>query len=704
MTTSLSSNRLDAVVENAHDPDLDKSGSTRCDDIDKLCIDTIRTLSMDAVENANSGHPGTPMALAPVIHTLWQKFLRFDPSDSQWPNRDRFVLSNGHASIMLYAVLFLASVRNEHQKPLKISDIKAFRSLGSRCPGHPEHGLTPGVEATTGPLGQGCGNSVGIAIASRWLGARFNRPGFALFDNDVYTFCGDGDLMEGVSSEAAALAGHLMLGNLCWIYDRNCVTIEGHTDLAFTEDVAARFLAYGWNVEQVGDANDTDRLAAAFTGFRARSDVPTLIIVDSHIGYGAPHKQDTSAAHGDPLGTEEIRLAKRRYGWPEDAAFRVPAGVQAHYDDGIGARGTALNAAWRDLREAYRTAYSDDSAALDLILAGTPPGDVAGDLPVFPADKKGLATREASATVLNAIAQRYPALLGGAADLAPSTKTRLDFAGAGDLEAPTPGGRNLHFGIREHAMGAIVNGIALSGLRPYGATYLVFSDYMKPAIRLAAIMALPVIHILTHDSIGVGQDGPTHQPVEQLAALRSMPDLLTFRPADANEVVACWRIIVGLRQPACLVLTRQGVPTLDRSRHADAAGVARGAYVLAGDAAATPALILIATGSEITLCVAAWETLSAEGLAVRVVSMPCWALFEAQDQDYRDAVLPPGVTARVTVEAAAPLGWDRYAGSTGTIIAMRSFGASAPIGDLMQKFDFTIEHVLAAARQQLAAG
>ena len=671
--------------------------------IDQLCIDTIRTLSMDAVENANSGHPGTPMALAPVMHTLWQKFLRFDPADSEWPNRDRFVLSNGHASIMLYAVLFLASVRNQHQKPLDLGDIKAFRSLGSRCPGHPEHGLTPGVETTTGPLGQGCGNSVGMAIASRWLGARFNRPGFALFDNDVYAFCGDGDLMEGVSSEAAALAGHLMLGNLCWIYDRNRVTIEGHTDVAFTEDVAARFLAYGWNVEQVGDANDTDRLATAFNGFRARSDVPTLIIVDSHIGYGAPHKQDTSAAHGDPLGAEEIRLAKRHYGWPEDAAFSVPEGVQAHYDAGIGARGAAINAAWRDLREAYRIAHPDDSAALDLILAGTPPADVAGDLPAFPTDKKGLATREASAPVLNTIAQRYPALLGGAADLAPSTKTRLDFVGAGDLEASSPGGRNLHFGIREHAMGAIVNGLALSGLRSYGATYLVFSDYMKPAIRLAALMALPVIYILTHDSIGVGQDGPTHQPVEQLAALRSMPGLLTFRPADANEVVACWRIIVGLRQPACLLLTRQAVPTLDRSHYADAAGAARGAYILAGHVDATPALILIATGSEIALCIAAYETLSTEGHAVRVVSMPCWALFEAQAQGYRDSVLPPAVTARVSVEAASPLGWDRYAGASGMIIAMRSFGASAPIGDLMLEFGFTAEHVLAAARQQLAA-
>ena len=701
---SASSNRPDALLEIVQDAECAMADADSHQNIDELCIDTIRTLSMDAVEKANSGHPGTPMALAPVIHTLWQRFLRFDPADSHWPNRDRFVLSNGHASIMLYAMLFLTGVRNARQEALTLDDIKAFRSLGSRCPGHPEHGLTPGVETTTGPLGQGCGNSVGMAIAARWLGARFNRPGFPLFDHDVYAFCGDGDLMEGVSSEAAALAGHLMLGNLCWIYDRNRVTIEGHTDLAFTEDVAARFLAYGWNVEQVGDANDTDRLAAAFAGFRARSDVPTLIIVDSHIGYGAPHKQDTSAAHGDPLGAEEIRLAKRHYGWPEDAAFHVPEGVDTHYHAGIGARGASLNAAWGDLRDTYRSAHPEESAALDLIFADTRPTDAADDLPTFPADAKGLATREASATVLNAIAQRYPALLGGAADLAPSTKTRLTFAGAGDLEAPSPGGRNLHFGIREHAMAAIVNGLALSGLRPYGATYLVFSDYMKPAIRLAALMALPVIHILTHDSIGVGQDGPTHQPVEQLAALRSMPDLLTFRPADANEVAASWRAIVGLRQPACLVLTRQAVPTLDRSRYADATGVARGAYVLAGDPDAAPALILIATGSEIALCIAAFEVLSAEGIAVRVVSMPCWALFEAQDQGYRDSVLPPGVTARVAVEAASPIGWDRYAGAAGTIIAMRSFGASAPIGDLMHKFGFTAAHVLATAREQLAVG
>ncbi|QYE33607.1 MULTISPECIES: transketolase [Sphingosinicellaceae] len=692
------------MLATALEPHPPAAGPEPRDDIDALCIDTIRTLSMDAVQKADSGHPGTPMALAPVIHTLWQDVLRYDPADSHWPNRDRFVLSNGHASIMLYSILFLCGVHSPQQDALTLDDIMAFRSLGSRCPGHPEHGLTPGVETTTGPLGQGCGNSVGMAIAGRWLGARFNRPGFVMFDHDVFAFCGDGDLMEGVSSEAAALAGHLMLGNLCWIYDRNRVTIEGHTDLAFTEDVSARFLAYGWNVEQVGDANDTARLAAAFAGFRARSDVPTLIIVDSHIGYGAPHKQDTSAAHGDPLGPEEIRLAKRRYGWPEEVAFRVPGGVEAHYSAGIGARGGTLHAAWRDLREAYGVAHPKDAAVLDQILAGRPPARVTDNLPVFPADGKGLATREASATILDAVAQRYPALLGGAADLAPSTKTRLNFVGAGDLEAPNPGGRNLHFGIREHAMGAIVNGLALSGLRSYGATYLVFSDYMKPAIRLAALMALPVIHVLTHDSIGVGQDGPTHQPVEQLAALRSMPGLLTFRPADANEVVACWQVIVQLRQPACLVLTRQAVPTLDRSRYSAAAGVARGAYVLAGDADATPALILISTGSEVALCIAAFETLSAEGIAVRVVSMPCWALFEAQDRYYRDAVLPPGVTARVAVEAASPLGWDRYAGPAGTVIAMRSFGASAPIGDLMEKFGFTAADVLSAARAQLATG
>ncbi|OYY91880.1 MAG: transketolase [Sphingomonas sp. 28-66-16] len=658
---------------------------------------------MDAVQRANSGHPGTPMALAPVIHTLWQQFLRFDPADADWPNRDRFVLSNGHASMMLYAILFLAGVRSVDQEALTLDDIKEVRSLGSRCPGHPERGVTPGVETTTGPLGQGCGNSVGMAIAGRWLGAHFNRPGFVLFDHDVYAFCGDGDMMEGVSSEAAALAGHLMLGNLCWIYDRNRVTIEGHTDLAFTEDVAARFLAYGWNVEQVGDANDTNRLADAFAAFRASIDVPTLIIVDSHIGYGAPHKQDTNAAHGDPLGPEEIRLAKRRYGWPEGEDFHVPKGVEAHYREGIGARGADLSAAWRDMLEGYRVAHPEAAETLDRIIAGTPPAGVADDLPLFAADAKGIATREASAIVLNTIAERYSEMIGGAADLAPSTKTRLNFTGAGDVEAPTPGGRNLHFGIREHAMGSISNGLALSGLRPFDATYLVFSDYMKPAIRLSALMALPVIHVFTHDSIGVGEDGPTHQPIEQLAALRSMPDMLTFRPADANEVVASWRAIVALRQPACLVLTRQAVPTLDRRLYADAAGVARGAYVLAGDVDTTPDLILIATGSEVAPCVAAFETLRAEGVAVRVVSMPCWALFEAQDKNYRDSILPPRVMARVTVEAASPLGWDRYAGAVGTIIAMRSFGTSAPTADVMRQFGFTAAHVLAAARQQLAA-
>ena len=668
---------------------------------DLLCINTIRTLAMDAVQKADSGHPGTPMALAPVIYTLWQRFLRFDPADSRWPDRDRFVLSNGHASMLLYAMLYLAGVRSADDDALSLDDIKAFRALGSRCPGHPEHGLTPGVETTTGPLGQGCGNSVGMAMAARWQGKHFNRPGYRLFDHDVYAFCGDGDMMEGVSSEAASLAGHSMLGNLCWIYDSNRITIEGHTDLAFSEDVAARFLAYGWNVEHVGDANDTGQIAKALAAFRATDDVPTLIIVDSHIGYGAPHKQDTAAAHGEPLGVEEIRLAKRRYGWPEDAAFLVPDGVLDHVRESNGARGAALHADWQVAMAGYRVEYPELAAELDRMVGGTPLDSAS--LPSFPADTKGVATRDSSAHVLNALAQANPLLIGGAADLAPSTKTRLTFEGAGDLEASSPGGRNLHFGIREHAMGAIVNGLTLSGLRAFGATFLVFSDYMKPSIRLAALMALPVVHVFTHDSIGVGQDGPTHQPVEQLAALRSIPGLITLRPADANEVVEAWRVISGLHQPACLVLTRQALPTLDRTRYGAAAGVARGAYVMAGDANAVPALILIGTGSEVALCIAAHEALSAEGVAVRVVSMASWELFEAQDQQYRDSVLPPAVTARVTVEAASPMGWDRYAGATGTILAMRGFGASAPIDGLMEKFGLTAEHVAAAARLQLAA-
>ncbi len=669
-----------------------------------LCIDTIRTLSMDAVQQANSGHPGAPMALAPVVYTLWQHFLRFDPDDPRWPNRDRFVLSNGHASMLLYAILHLTGVKETNGEPaVTLDDIRHFRQIGSKCPGHPEYRVTTGVETTTGPLGQGCATSVGMAIAGRWLAQKFNRPDFAVFGYDVYTLCGDGDMMEGVTSEAASLAGHLRLGNLCWIYDSNHITIEGHTSLAFSEDAGARFLAYGWNVLRVGDANDTARIAEAIETFRRIDSVPTLIVVESHIGYGAPHKQDTSAAHGEPLGAEEVRLAKRAYGWPEDAQFLVPGGVREHFRAGIGQRGHQLRAVWLECIEAYRTAHPDLANQLEQMRKGELPDGWDAALPSFPADAKGVASRDASAKVLNAIAPHYPWLIGGSADLAPSAKTRLTFEAAGDLEAGKYGGRNLHFGIREHAMGAILNGLALSWIRGYGSSFLIFSDYMKPAIRLSALMELPVIYIFTHDSIGLGEDGPTHQPVEQLIALRAIPGLITLRPADANETVEAWRVIAGLkRQPACLVLSRQPLPTFDRTRYAAATGVARGAYVLAGAGNAKPEVILIGTGSEVALCADVYETLKAEGIAARAVSMPSWELFEQQDRAYRDSVLPPSVMARVSVEAGSVIGWDRYVGASGARIGMRTFGASAPIKDLMTKFGFTPENALAAAKAQIA--
>ncbi len=678
--------------------------------IDMLCINTIRTLAMDAVQQAKSGHPGAPMALAPVIYTLWQDFLRFDPQDPIWPNRDRFVLSNGHASMLLYAMLHLTGVKAVNasyerlgEPAVTLEDIKRFRQIGSKCPGHPEYHLTSGVEATTGPLGQGCGNSVGMAIAARWLARRFNQPGVTIFDYSIYTFCGDGDMMEGVSSEAASLAGHLKLANLCWIYDSNHVTIEGHTDLAFSEDVAARFMAYGWDVQRLSDANDTARLARCLARFQGTGDQPTLIIVESHIGYGAPHKQDTSAAHGEPLGEDEVRAAKRSYGWPEDAKFLVPEGVRQHFAEGIGRRGRELRQAWQARFEGYRARYPDLANEIACMQRREVPQGWQANLPVFPASEKGLATRDSSAKVLNAIAQRHPWLIGGAADLSPSTKTRLTFEGAGDLEASDPGGRNLHFGIREHAMGAVLNGLALSKIRAYGSTFLIFSDYMKPPIRLAALMELPVIYVFTHDSIGVGEDGPTHQPVEQLAALRAIPGLITLRPADANEVVEAWRVIMGLaHQPACLVLTRQPIPTLDRTRYASAEGLARGAYVLADAPGGAPELLLIGTGSEVGLCLKAYEDLIREGIAVRVVSMPSWELFEQQDERYREAVLPGKVNARVAVEEGSVIGWDRYVGREWAVVGMHTFGSSAPLKDLLTKFGFTPEKVVAAAKAQLA--
>jgi len=676
--------------------------------IDSLAINTIRTLAIDAVQQANSGHPGTPMAMAPVAYTLWQQALRFDPEDPIWPNRDRFVLSAGHASTLLYALLFLAgvkSVSSDYERlgepSVSLDDLKHFRQLGSKCPGHPEYHLTSGVETTTGPLGQGVATSVGMAIAERWLAARYNRPGFPLFDYRVYALAGDGCMMEGISGEAASMAGHLKLANLCWIYDSNRITIEGNTALAFTEDVASRYMAYGWNVLRVGDANDCERLAAAFEGARHVDDRPTLIIVESHIGYGAPNKQDTSAAHGEPLGEEEVRLAKRSYGWPEDAKFLVPEEVPAHFAAVMGKRGGDLRRAWEEMFARYKAEFPVLADEVERMQSRRLPEGWDADVPVFPADAKGLAGRDASAKVMNAVAPRLPWLIGGAADLAPSTKTRLTFEGAGDFEAGLYGGRNFHFGVREHAMGAALNGMALSKVRPYGSGFLIFSDYMKPAIRLAALMELPVVYVFTHDSIGVGEDGPTHQPVEQLIGLRSIPGLLTFRPADANEVAETWRTVLELRhEPACIVLSRQALPTVDRTRYAPASGVGRGAYVLADPAEGAPEVILMATGSEVQLVVGAHEALAAEGIRSRVVSMPCWELFEKQDKAYRDAVLPPAVTARVAVEQASTIGWDRYVGLTGAKIGMHTFGASAPLKALLVEFGFTPEKVLAAAREQ----
>jgi transketolase len=681
-------------------------------DLDSLSINTIRTLAMDAVQQANSGHPGTPMAMAPVVYTLWQRHLRFDPNDPIWPDRDRFVLSIGHASMLLYSMLHLAGVKAVNPKyetlgqlSVGLDDIKRFRQLESRCPGHPEYRWTSGIETTTGPLGQGVATSVGMAIASKWMVAHFNRPEFPMFGFDVYALGGDGCLMEGISSEAASLAGHLQLDNLAWIYDNNRITIEGHTALAYSEDVATRFIAYGWNVTRVGDANDLEMLDRAFATFKKTKDRPTLIIVDSHIGYGAPSKQDTHAAHGEPLGEEELRAAKRFYGWPADAKFLIPDGVREHFDAGIGARGGKLRNEWIARYEAYKARYPTEADALFRMQHRQLPDDWEKSIPTFPADAKGLAGRDASAKVLNAVAQSIPWLIGGSADLAPSTKTRLTFEGAGDFEAGSYAGRNFHFGIREHAMGAILNGLSLSKIRPYGSGFLIFSDYGRAPIRLAAIMEIPVIYVFTHDSIGVGEDGPTHQPVEQLLSLRAIPGLITIRPCDANEVAEAWRLTLGLRhEPVALVLTRQALPTLDRSKYAPASGLAKGAYVLADAPGAKPEVLLIATGSEVSLCVFAHETLIKEGIRSRVVSMPSWELFDRQPVEYQDAVLPASVKARVAVEQATTLGWERYVGSGGRVLGMKTFGASAPLKELQKKFGFEPERVVAAARQQLGRG
>ena len=771
-------------------------------DLDTLCVNTIRTLSMDAVQQANSGHPGTAMAMAPVTYCLWQRVLRFDPSDPIWPNRDRFVLSIGHASMLLYSMLHLCGVKAVNPKyetlgrtSVTLDDIKAFRQLDSKCPGHPEYRWTSGVETTTGPLGQGVATSVGMALASRWMGQYFNRPGFDMVGFNVYALCGDGCMMEGVTGEAASLAGHLKVDNLCWIYDNNKITIEGHTEWAFSEDVATRFIGYGWNVTRVGDANDLTMLERAFHTFQHTSDRPTLIIVDSHIAYGSPHKQDTHAAHGEPLGEEEIRLTKRHYHWPEEAKFLIPSEVPQHLQAGMGARGGEARAAWMRVFGAYQKEYPQLADHLQRMQKRELPDGWEESLPKFPADPKGLAGRDASGTVLNAIAQQVPWLLGGSSDLAPSTKTRLTFDGAGDFTAKDLSGRNFHFGVREHAMGSILNGLSLTKVRPYGSGFLIFSDYMRPAIRLSAIMEIPVSFIFTHDSIGVGEDGPTHQPIEQLASLRAIPGLITLRPGDANEVVEAWRVmgrsilnglsltkvrpygsgflifsdymrpairlsaimeipvsfifthdsigvgedgpthqpieqlaslraipgLITLRpgdanevveawrvmmqrhhEPVALVLSRQALPTLDRTKYASAAGVANGAYILADPPDGNPEVLLLATGSEVAMCVEAFEQLATEGVRARVVSMPSWELFEQQELEYRNRVIPPEVTARVSVEQASTIAWSRYVGLTGTSIGMNTFGASAPLKALQQKFGFTPGHLLAAVKDQLA--
>ncbi|MFW6112965.1 MAG: transketolase [Thermodesulfobacteriota bacterium] len=686
---------------------------TRHLDIDQLAINTIRTLVIDAIQQAKSGHPGTPIDAAPTAYTLWQHFLRYDPEHPNWMNRDRFVLSSGHASMLLYSLIHLAGIKAAdptYQKmgedAVTLEDIKTFRQGGSRCPGHPEYGWTSGVETTTGPLGQGVATSVGMAIAGRWLAATYNRPDFDLFDFKVYALCGDGDMMEGVASEAASLAGHLRLANLCWIYDNNRVTIEGHTDITFTEDVASRFLAYGWNVTRVTDPNDPEMLRRGYQYFLDNQDKPTLIIVHSHIGYGAPHKQDTPAAHGEPLGDEEARLTKEFFGFSADEYFVVPDGVREHFQATMGKRGAKLRQEWEQLFESYRSQYTDLADQIEHLQRRELPEGWEKALPTFPPDPKGKSTREVSGKVLNAVAEKVPWLIGGAADLAPSTKTRLTFEFAGDFEPPGTGGdyrgRNFHFGIREHAMCAALNGMTLTGVRAFGSGFLIFTDYARGSMRLSSLMDLPVIHIWTHDSISLGEDGPTHQPIEQIASLRAMPGMIVIRPADANEMVEAYRVIMSLKdRPVALICTRQALPTVDRSKFAAASGLAQGAYVLADPPDGQPELILMGTGSEVSLCLAASEQLTSEGVKVRVVSMPSWELFDEQSQDYQNSVLPPAVTARVSVEEASPIGWHRYAGSKGVVLGMKTFGMSAPLKVVTEHFGFVPDHVVAAAKEAL---
>jgi transketolase len=675
--------------------------------IDQLCINTIRTLSIDGVQQANSGHPGAPMGLAPVVYELWQKYMRYDPANPVWPNRDRFVLSAGHASMLLYSTLHLTGVRAYtsegevlKEPAISMDEIKRFRQLDSKTPGHPESHITSGVETTTGPLGQGAGNSVGMAIASKWLAANYNQPNFEIFDFRTYAVCGDGDLMEGVASEAASLAGHLRLGNLCWIYDNNHVTLDGPASWSFSEDVMTRFLGYGWNVTRVADANDLMMLARAYETFLKATDRPTLIVVDSHIGYGSPHKQDSYEAHGEPLGAEEVKLVKENYEWPDDAKFLVPDGVYQHFNDGIGKRGGDAHAQWVKLWGDYKAKFPELAKQLELMQKRELPEGWDKNLPVFPADAKGMASRESSGKTANALAKNIPWLIGGSADLAKSNKTNLEFPGAGDFLPGEYKGRNLHYGVREHAMGAAMNGMVLTKLRPFGGTFFNFSDYVKPAIRLGALMEQPVIYVFTHDSIGLGEDGPTHQPIEQLAALRAMPNILVLRPGDANEVVEAWKLAIShVHGPTALVLSRQAMPTFDRTKFAPASGVAKGAYVLSDAAGGKPDVILLGTGTELSLCVAAQEKLAAEGVKARVVSIPSFELFERQDAAYKGSVLPVSVTARVSVEMASTFGWDRYVGPKGKMIGMHTFGASAPLKDLLKKFGFTVESVVAAAKE-----
>ena len=678
--------------------------------IEQLAINTIRTLAMDAVQKANSGHPGTPMALAPAAYVLFQQSMRYDPSAPLWPGRDRFILSCGHASMLLYAMLHLSGVRgvdddgNVLDTPsVTLDDIKNFRQLGSPCAGHPEYGDAAGIETTTGPLGQGVGNSVGMAMAAKWLSARYDRPGFELFGFNVFALCSDGDLMEGVGCEAASVAGHLKLSNLCWIYDDNHITIEGNTRLAFSEDVATRFRGLGWNVVNVEDANDVGAINRALDTFRKTADKPTLIIVRSVIAWGSPNKANTHGAHGAALGEDEVKLTKEFYGWPAEEHFYVPDEVYAHYREGIGKRGRKAREEWEAEFAKYESAHSQEAAALRILWSGRLPEGWDADIPKFAADGKGMATRVSSGRVLTALGGRIPWFLGGSADLAPSTMTPVAGKGESDFEADNYAGRILHFGVREHAMGSIANGMSLTGLRPFVGTFFVFTDYMRPAMRLASIMHRPVLYILTHDSIGLGEDGPTHQPIEHLAACRAIPGLLVVRPGDANEVAAAYRALLPITdRPAALVLSRQNVPTLNRAQFAPADGLARGAYVLCDPPQGEPQVILIGTGTELPICVSAWETLAADGVAARVVSMPCWELFDEQSQSYRDSVLPPNVTARVAVEAAAAMGWERYIGPRGRFVGMSSFGASAPAGALYQHFGITSERVAAEAKQALS--